>query len=233
VTVTIAPAHLARARYVWRRVPWPQLAGVGMVCGPLLTVRALTAKASGDLLPFMRLTSLALAAATVLAVADAACSVTEPTRVGRLRLRVSAVSAAIVAAVVLWAVLLTIVRAAAATPQRLPVAGLLMELLAMSMAGWLIAAVLSRASGGRFMPARAAAMLVMSVAMTVTTPPKIRWFWVAPGPGWDRSHVRWAMVGAAALALFVVHSLDPARVPARLRVNRAPASVEQAGEAPR
>jgi hypothetical protein len=197
--------------YVARRVPWQQLAAVGLTCAPVLVVRAATAGSAFDVLPLMRLAALALAATAVLAVDDPACSVTTPTTVGRLRLRVCACVATAVPLIAVWAALLTIARATATTSQRLPLGGLLLELLVMCAAGWLIVACLAEVAGDRFVTARAAGVLVVCVGATITTPHLTHWFWVGPGSEWHRSHVRWAVVGFGAMVVFVWLSLDPAR----------------------
>ena len=75
-------------------------------------------------------------------------------------------------------------------------------------------------AGDRFLAARAAGVLVMCVVATLTTPRLIHWFWVGPGTEWGRAHVRWAIVGSAAVVLLLGLSSDPARRAIRQPMNR-------------
>jgi hypothetical protein len=198
-------------RHVARRAPWRQLVLGGALCMPIIAARSATARSPFDVLPFARLAALVLAAAAVLAVDDPASSVTAPTPIGRLRLRVHACAATVVVMCCIWTVLMATARVTAATPQRLPTGGLALELLVMCAAGWSIAAGMREVAGDRFVTARAAAVLVLCVAATVTTPRLVHWFWVGPGSEWHRAHVRWVIVGLAAMTLFSSVSVDPAR----------------------
>jgi hypothetical protein len=199
------------SRYLARRTPWWQFVVVGLLSAPVVVARAATARSPFDVLPFVRVVALGLAAAAVVAVDDPASAVTTSTGVGRLRLRLCACAVSGVVLVGVWSVLLASAHRTAATPQRLPAGGLLVELLAMSGVGWSIAACMAELSGNRFVAARAAGVFVVSVAMTLMTPQMNHWFWVGPGTEWHRAHVRWGAVGFVAMVLFLWLSLDPAQ----------------------
>jgi len=200
-----------RATYTCRRVPWRLLVGAWAVCATLVLTRAATADSAIDLLPFIRLTSVTFAAVGVFALDDPAGSVTASTRAGRLRLRMAAVAATGLTACGAWLSVVVIARAITGNPHELPVPGLLVELVALSAAGWTIAATLGSATGGPDVSTRAAGALVILVALTLSTPRLIHWLWVGPGSEWERSHIRWAVIACAALATFAWISRDPAR----------------------
>jgi hypothetical protein len=203
--------------YTWRRIPWRLLAGAWAVCAAVSTARLMAADSAIELLPFVRLSSVTFAAIAVFALEDPAASVTESTLAGRLELRVTAAAAMALAVLPAWLSIVLYARAAAGNPDELPIPGLLVELVALSAAGWAIAAGMGRAAAGIDAPARAAAVLVMLVALTLTTPRLVHSLWVGPGSEWHRSHVRWAVIAAAASIAFVWISRDPARRPIRRR----------------
>jgi hypothetical protein len=177
----------------------------------VLLFRAARADSVIDLLAFVRVNSLTFAAAAVFALEDPASSLTDSTRPGRLRLRAAAVAATGLTVVVTWLSIVVVAGAVAETSPQMPIAGLLVELIALIVAGWALAATMGRASGSIDVPARAAGALVIGVALTLSTPRTIRWLWVAPGPQWDRAHARWAVIACLASATFLWASRDPAR----------------------
>ena len=185
--------------------------GVGRVRGARCSPSAATADSAVDLLPFIRLTSVTFAAVGVFALDDPAGSVTS-VDAGRTPPAADGGGGGDVADGVRGMAVGRRDRTRdRGNPHELPIPGLLVELVALSAAGWAIAATLGSATGGPDVSARAAGALVILVALTLSTPWLIHWLWVGPGPEWDRSHIRWAVIACAASAAFAWISRDPAR----------------------
>jgi hypothetical protein len=156
----------------------------------------------------------------VCALDDPARALTETSCTGHPRLRAVSVALTFAAVTAVWLPLVwTSGRIAAPTPP-LRIPGLYIELLALSATGWMVGAAMASSPTVRFVPARAAGLLAMIVAITLTTPRTMHWFWVGPGTEWNRSHARWACVAVVALAMFAWASRDPARTRIGFRVNR-------------
>jgi hypothetical protein len=156
----------------------------------------------------------------VYALDDPARALTETSCPGRLRLRAESVALTFAVVTAVWLPLVWIsARIAAPTPP-LRIPGLYVELLALSATGWAIGAVMASSPTARFVPARAAGLLAMIVAVTLTTPRTMHWFWVGPGTEWNPSHAKWACVAGVALAMFAWVSRDPARTRIDSRLNR-------------
>lgn len=201
----------AAARYAWRRTPWMPVIAAGAVCASASVLRAMSVDTSVDVLPFVRLSSVVLAAAAVQGLDNPAEPVTATSPVGRWRVRAVAWLFDTFVAVGVWLPIVLLSRVIAGHPEQLPVPGLLIELLALVAVASLIAVALSAAGWGTSPSSRAASALVIATALTLTTPRSIRWLWVGPGSEWDRSHARWAVIGAASLVMFAVVSRDPSK----------------------
>ena len=204
--------------HTWRRVPRGLVTGAWLVCGVMLLVRAATAESAIDLLPFVRLASVLFAGVSVFALDDPAAPVTVSTEAGRLRLRAAVVAATLPAVAAAWLSIVLGARLIAGSPDELPVAGLLVELLALMAAGWFIAAMMNSEARDTDVAARAAGALVIMVAMTLSVPRLVHALWVGPGTEWNRSHGRWSAIACLAFGGFLWLSRDPAGRAVRHRV---------------
>jgi len=191
-----------------RRVPLAGMAWVATVGGVAVAIRSLAGGESAALLPWLRLTVLLLAAASAGCISDPPETLTQTTPFGRMRRRsLAAVLTLTTAATALIAVCTLSV--AIDNDATVPLSGLLIELAALSGIGWVACAVLIHVDGHARAPARSAAMLVVMVAVTFVSPRLMHALWVGPGPEWQASHVRWALIGAAALLICAHLSRDP------------------------
>ena len=96
------------------------------------------------------------------------------------------------------------------TAEHLPVAGLLIELVAACALGWLLAAVLINATNSRGTGTCAATGVVLAALLTVSHPRSIAWLWALPGPTWRAAYERWVVIAVVALAGLTVFNHDPA-----------------------
>jgi len=220
----------ALLRAAARRGPWAALGTTAAGAAVATWWRARQVDAPSDVLVQLRLSAVLIAAAAATCLEDGAELLTATTPFGRPRRRALAVAITAPAASALWVVILAVTvvlvgPAPAGQASGWPVGGLLVELGALCGTGWLLGASMIRWSGWRGSAPRAAIALLVLVVLSVLQPRLSDWLWAA-GPGgaeWGDAHLRWAFVGAVALAGFAVLSRDPA---ARLRKRRF-ALVEQ------
>jgi hypothetical protein len=156
-------------------------------------------------------------AAMAASVEDAAAAVAAHTPFGRFRRRLLGVALPSSAVVVLW-LLIAAAGSLVAGNGELPIGGLLVEVIGLAAAGVALGAAVARI-GERGSGTRASVLMVVVVLLTLGHPRSIQWLWAPPGsgPDWTAGRTHWAVVAAAAGAIFAVLSADPARRPLRRR----------------
>lgn len=191
-----------------RRTPVGAICAAGVVAGGVMVPIALAVEDPGELLVLARLAAIVVAASATSAVVDPCASLTDTTWRGR-RPRLGVVLAATAVAVgVAWLVPAAIASSLVASPG-IPVGGLLIELLALAIVGWVATAVFTSWQGPRGAPLVGATALVVVALATMTIARTIEWLWRSPGPGWIASHGRWSLIAVTGLLLLVVVWRDP------------------------
>jgi hypothetical protein len=93
----------------------------------------------------------------------------------------------------------------------IPVAAVTLEAAALTALALALAAGCARwvpeGTGG----VAAAPALLMSAVLAAVLPPPSEMFPLVDGPAWTAAHVRWAIVGVAAVVVFIVASRGPGR----------------------
>ena len=192
-----------------RRVPVAAV-GAGVVLATVaLTFAAMSVEVAGDLLPVVRLAAVVVAASCAGAVGDPTAPLTDSTWRGRRRRAAFVLIPTIVLAVATWSAAAVGAQALAPGPS-LPLGGLLVELVAMTLVCWIVTAVLAATRGERG-AALAGGSCVMVLALgTMSVPRTIEWLWRSPDQDWIVSHVRWIAIGAVAAVGLLVVWRDPA-----------------------
>ena len=78
---------------------------------------------------------------------------------------------------------------------RLPIGGLLIELIALMSAGWMIASFIGQVDAVRGSGPKSAAGLVLLCLVSLVSPRTLHWLWTGPSPSWRIVHVRWSVIG--------------------------------------
>jgi hypothetical protein len=206
--------------YARRRIPWRQIAGAVVLCGPLLLAGAGQADSANEVLPLIRIAALTFAATAVFALHDPSASVTHACPPGRLHLRCLAATLTFVIVASVWAALVLLSDSFTEGSLRPLIPGASVELVAMYAAGLAVGATTERATSVRLAPAWGAAALVMMFAASLTDARLRAWLWVEPGPEWQRAHARWATLALVGFVAFAWSSRDPARRALRGGMNR-------------
>lgn len=211
---------------VGRRTPWAALCGVALVGGAATALWASANDGIGELLLVLRLDALAVAAVAATCLEDGVEELTASAPVGMARRRVASVAMTGAMGVLAWLAIAVLAGLASGRSMELPWDGLLIEVTALSAAGWVLAAMVTAGLGWRGSGVTASAAVSVSMVCTVVTPLTSGWLWTGPGPAWRTVHIRWSVIGLVAFAGFVVLSRDPARrrflsVPDELRKMRA------------
>jgi hypothetical protein len=196
-------------------VPWVAIGATGVGCAALVWWRASLVDSNIALIQFLRLTAVALAASAATCLEDGCEPLTVTTPYGRLRRRALAVAMTCVVVVIIWLGVALVAAAIAIGPvadQPLPLAGLLVELVALVACGWFVAAAVIVRLGWRGSAMRAAVGLVAAAVCTFGHPQLHEWLWAAPnlGPEWSAGRLRWTTIACAAVLATLALSLDPA-----------------------
>lgn len=193
-----------------RRVPFAAVFAAGAVAGSALIASAVKVPTPADLFPVARLAAVAIAAATANTLNDPSAALTDTTWHGRRGRAPFVVVPTVLVASAVWALPVVSTRwLVDGAP--LPIAGLVVELVAMMVVAWLIAAVAASRLGRRAAPAVGAVSLMVIGAATLSMPVAQRWLWAPPGPWWAASRLRWAVIGMSALVGLAFTWKDPAR----------------------
>ena len=195
-----------------RRVPTAVLLATFVVCAMVVWLSALRFRSPTDLIPVVRIATVVFAGAAATCLEDANEAVVDATPFGRLRLRSVAVTMTGASTVALWSIVMfgALIIDRGATGARLPVGGLLVELVAICAFGWLMAATLITATTWRGTGTRAAAGVVVAALFSLGHPRSVGWLWAAPGPTWRAAHEHWTVVGVLAISGLLLLSRDPA-----------------------
>ena len=200
----------ALARVSVRRVPVAAVGAGAAVATAVLTFAAMSMDTSGDLLPVVRLATVVVAASCAGAVGDPTAALTDSTWRGRRRRAAFVLIPTMMLAVTTWSGAVVAAQALASGPS-LPLGGLIVELVAITLVCWIVTAVLAATRGERG-AALAGGSCVMVLALgTMSVPRTIGWLWPSPDQDWVVSHVRWIVIGAVAAVGLLVVWRDPAR----------------------
>jgi hypothetical protein len=193
-----------------RRTPVAAIAAAGVVAGAGVVARAAAADEPAEMLTFVRVSAILVAAAATAAVDDPSAPLTDTTWRGRrLRAAFVLVPTAVLAALV-WSVPALATRWIVAGPA-LPITGLLVELAGLTIVGWLLTSAYANVRGTHGASLAGATTLMVLALGTMSVPRTMAWLWRSPDPDWTVSHVRWGtVIGAATLGLVALWR-DPAR----------------------
>jgi hypothetical protein len=206
--VSIDLAHLMRVSV--RRVPTAAIVGAGVVAAAAVTARAVSADDASELLQVARLSALVVAASATSAVDDPSAPLTDTTWRGRRYRAALVLAPTALLASATWCVPVVVADGLVPGP-RLPIRGLLVELLVLTGVGWLFTASISRSRGPRGAPLAGATLLMLATLATMTTPRTVEWLWRSPDPAWLASHVRWSSIGVVSGFALASVWRDPAR----------------------
>jgi hypothetical protein len=193
-------------------MPWMALAPTTALCTALVWAQALAVDERLDVMPAVRIAIVLIAAAAATCLEDPNEPLVDSTPFGRLRRRCLSVAmtglASMLAAGVLLAGAALLSRHSAGSP--LPVGGLLVELAAACAFGWMLAAGLVAGTTWSNSGVRAAVGVVVAALFSRVVPRVADWLWASPGPGWQRAHQHWAIVGVVSIMVFLLFSSDAA-----------------------
>ncbi len=198
-------------RYVARRLPLTALCVSAGIAGLASAVGVASTDSFDDLLRLLRLDAVILAATAALCLEDESEVLTVSTPVGRLVRRLVAIAATTLATLGLWMAIAVPAAWSGGHLAELPVGGLTIELLALTAAGCMIAALIGRVYGVTGSGSKSAAALVLTCLVTLMTPRTLQWLWTSPSPTWRIVHIRWAVIGLLSVGICVMSSGDPAR----------------------
>lgn len=198
-----------------RRAPFVAVLVAAAIGGSAVLIRAITVDEARELLQFTRLSAVLIAAASAAATENCCVAITATTSLTRSRS--SWLGAAIISAVAIavWVGPVILASEIAGDPGGLPLGGLLIELCALLVVGWLLTESIARQRGPSGAGTVAGAVLTLAVIMTLMTPHTIDWLWRGPDPDWWRIHVRWVVIAVAA-AGFLAASLRDSAAPQTL-----------------
>lgn len=198
-------------RHAVRRMPLVALGVTALIGGGFTVARAAAIDSLDELLWLLRLDAVMLAAAAALCLEDSAEVLTVSAPLGRRNRRLMSVAVTGLLSLVLWSTIAVLAATVGGRVADVPFGGLTVELLALTAAGWLIAALFNSAFGWRGSGPRSAAALALLTVCTLLVPRTLEWLWRSPGPAWRIVHVRWSIIGLVSVAGFLLLSRDPAR----------------------
>lgn len=195
-----------------RRLPTATVLATFCACSLIVWTIAARLASTVDLIPFIRIATVLLAASAATCLEEANQSVIDSTSFGRFRHRTLTVLVSGSATVALWSILVVgaMLIDRGATDGPLPFIGLLIELVALCTCGWLVAVVLVQRSSWRGTGARAAAAVVVMALFSLADVRSNEWLWPSPGPKWRAAHQHWASIALVALVVLLAISRDPA-----------------------
>jgi hypothetical protein len=198
------------ARFHARRAPWGSVLVAAVAGGVIVILRAIYSDSAREVLPFARLSAILLAAASAGALEDPCVAITSTTSLRRSASAWFSVSLTGAVAMIAWLLPVLGARQIAGDPSGLPIGGVVVEFLALLIAGWLLTQMISGRRGPSGAGTLAGASLTLAVIMSLMTPYTIDWLWRGPDPDWRVIHVRWATIGASAAGLLAVGLRDAA-----------------------
>ena len=194
-----------------KRMPWAVLAPTIAMCIAIVWMQAMAVDERLALLRTIRIAIVLIAAAAATCLEDPNELLVDSTSVGRLRRRCVSVAmtglVSMLAAGALLAGAALLSREAAGSS--LPVGGLMLELSAACAFGWMIAAGIVETTSWSNSGVRAAIGVVVAALFSLAHPDLAGWLWRSPGPGWQRSHQHWAIIGIVSIVMFLLFSRDP------------------------
>jgi hypothetical protein len=198
-----------------RRVPWLAMGATGAGCAAIVWWRASVVESNVEVVQLLRLAAVVLAASAATCLEDSCETLTMTTAVGRLRRRALTLGMTGVVVVTIWLGVTFVAAGLAVEPasdRPLPVAGLLVELIALVTCGWFIAAAIIAQLGWRGSAMRAAVSVVVAAICTLRHPQLYEWLWAVPNlsPNLAAGQVRWITIATVAIAATMVLSVDPA-----------------------
>lgn len=203
-------------RHVVRRLPVFTLA-VAAAFGAVFV--AWFARRSDDpivLVRYLRCPTIVLAATAALFLDDVAAPLLDVAPLGRARRRAIDAMVAVVLVLATWAVTAMIgfmlVDGPHLVPASFPWGASLLEVVALTALSFAVMCAFGRFVGGRSGPRVAMSIGVVAV-MTMSNDRLHRWMWwdLPVGQQWRDAHLRWAVLGMAAVVVAIGLSRDPAR----------------------
>lgn len=192
-----------------QRTPVRPIIGAGAIAAAaLLSVAAQTGD-SGDLLLSARLGAIIVAASATTAVDDPSAALADAIWRGRLPRLTPVLGLSAIAAAVVWLIPAAIASSMVVSPG-LPFGGLLVELVTLTILGWVCTAWIASTRGARGAPLAGAATLVVLALATMSFGRTIEWLWRTPDPDWIVSHVRWSLIGVVGVLLLAAAWREPA-----------------------
>ena len=192
------------------RTPCAMIAAAVAACAGFTLTAMLQTADSSELLPFLRLDAVLLAAAATVAVDDVAARLTVSAPVGRATQRRWSL-ALVGLATAASDVAIMLVVGSARSLDGIPVVGLTTELVGLVSFGWALAALIAAMTGSTTPSRRAAPLLIVSALVSVTIASISRRLWIVPGTGWSGIPTRWVAIAAVALACVAWASRDRRR----------------------
>jgi hypothetical protein len=189
----------AGAAHTLARTPRATIAAAVAVCTGFTLTATLQTADSSELVPFLRLDAVLLAAAATVAVDDVAAALTVSAPVGRSTQRRWSLALVGLATAVSYVAILLVVGSARSL-DGIPVVALATELVGLVSFGWALAALITALTGSTTPSRRAAPLLIVSALLSVTIPSISRLLWSRPAPGWSVVQTRWVAIATAALA---------------------------------
>ncbi len=187
-----------------RRAPFVAVLVAAATGGSAVLIRAFMVDEARELLQITRLSAVLVAAAAAAATENCCVAITATTSLTRSRSSWLGAAMTAVLAITAWVGPVIVASEVAGDSGGLPLSGLLIELCALLVVGWLLTESVARHRGPSGAGAVAGAVLTLAVVMTLMTPHTMNWLWRGPDPNWWRIHVRWvAIAGAAAGCLGV------------------------------
>lgn len=192
-----------------RLTPLRPIISAGVIASAAMVAVAMATNDSGELLVFARLGAIVVAASATSAVDDPSAALADATWRGRLpRLVPILISSALVASVV-WLIPAVLASSMAGAPG-LPLGGLLVELITLTIIGWVCTAWIASMRGSRGAPLAGAATLVAFALATMSVGRTIEWLWRTPDGDWIVSHIRWSVIAAVGVLLLAAAWREPA-----------------------
>ncbi len=198
-----------------RRVPWVAIGATGAASAAIVWWRASLVESNLELIQVLRLAAVSLAASASTCLEDGCEPLTVATPYGRLRRRALTLGVTTIVVVTIWcgvALVGAVLAVGSESDAPLPLAGLLLELVALVICGWFFAAATIAGFGWRGSAMRAAVSLVVIAICTLGHPRLYEWTWAEPNldPNWRAGQLRWITLSIAAIAATIVLSVDPA-----------------------
>jgi hypothetical protein len=192
-----------------RRVPVAAVGAGTAVATVALTVAALSAEVADDLLPVVRVAAVVVAASCAGAVGDPTAPLIDSMWRGRRRRAVFVLIPTMMLAVATWSAAVVAAQALTSGPS-LPLGGLIVELVAITLVCWIVTAALAATRGERGAALAGGSCVMVLTLGTMSVPRTIGWLWRSPHQDWVVSHVRWIVIAAVAAVGLLVVWRDPA-----------------------